>query len=66
MRGMHNARYKVLDDGAFFGEIPGLDGVWTSTATLKACRDEPEDVLWEWIAFSLVKGLSIPDIDTGN
>jgi len=63
---MHNARYKILDDGAYFGEIPGINGVWTSTATLEACRDELEDVLREWIAFSLVKGLPIPDIDAGN
>jgi len=63
---MHNARYKTLDDGAYFGEIPGLDGVWASTATLEACRDELEDVLREWVALSLVKGLPIPDIEAGN
>jgi len=63
---MRHARYKILDDGAYFGEIPGINGVWTSTATLEACRDELGDVLREWIAFSLVKGLPIPDIDAGN
>ncbi len=63
---MRHARYKTLDDGAYVGEIPGIDGVWASTATLEACRDELEDVLQEWVAFSLVKGLLIPDIDTGN
>lgn len=23
-------RYKILDDGNYFGEIPGLQGIWAS------------------------------------
>ncbi len=63
---MRNARYKTLDDGAFFGEIRGINGVWASTATLEACRNELKDVLQEWVALSLVKGIPIPDIEAGN
>lgn len=44
---MHRAAYKILDDGTYFGHIPGFDGVWANTETLEACRDELEDVLEE-------------------
>lgn len=31
---MHRAKYKLIVDGTFFGEIPGLDGLWTNAETL--------------------------------
>ena len=61
---MRRARYKILpEDGSFYGEIPGLEGVWAHANTLEACRDELEDVLEEWIVLSLAKNLPIPTID---
>src|SRR3954470_20312254 len=61
---MRRARYKILpEDGSFFGEIPGIEGVWAHADTLEACRDELEDVLEEWIVLSLAKNLPIPTID---
>jgi len=33
------AQYKILDDGSYFGEIPGLQGVWASEKTLEKCRE---------------------------
>jgi predicted RNase H-like HicB family nuclease len=61
---MRRARYKILpEDGSFYGEVPGLQGVWANADTLEACRDELEDVLEEWIVLSLVKNLPIPTID---
>ena len=27
---MAQAKYKILEDGNYFGEIPGLQGVWAS------------------------------------
>jgi len=27
---MHEARYKMLEDGTFFGEIPSCPGVWAN------------------------------------
>jgi predicted RNase H-like HicB family nuclease len=51
---MRRARYKILpEDGEYFGEIPGIDGVWASADTLEGCRDQLEEVLEEWIALSL-------------
>lgn len=61
---MQRAHYKMLqEDGEFFGEIPGIDGVWASANTLEACRDELEEVLEEWLALSLQRNLPIPVLD---
>jgi len=43
------ARYKILDDGTYFGEIPGLQGVWASEKTLEKCREALREVLEEWL-----------------
>ena len=42
------ARYKILEDGAYFGEIPGLQSVWASEKTLEKCREALREVLEEW------------------
>jgi predicted RNase H-like HicB family nuclease len=42
------AEYKLLKDGTYFGEIPGLRGVWANAKNLEACREELRDVLEEW------------------
>lgn len=42
---MRHATYKLFEDGAFWGEIPQVPGVWAHVATLEACRDELQDVL---------------------
>jgi predicted RNase H-like HicB family nuclease len=51
-RAMARARYKILDDGTYFGEIPGLNGVWSGAQTLDACREELREVLEGWLALS--------------
>ena len=43
-------RYEILsDDGTFYGEIPGFDGVYANAEMLEACRDELEEVLEGWV-----------------
>ena len=55
---MHRARYEILpDDGTFYGEIPGFDGVYANAKTLEACREELEEVLEEWILLRVSKDL---------
>ncbi len=47
---MKKAHYEILsDDGTFYGEIPGFDGVWANAGTLEDCRNELEESLEEWI-----------------
>ena len=57
------ATYKVLDDdGAYYGEIPGLQGAWANADTLRECREELREVLEGWIELGIVLGHDIPDI----
>lgn len=61
---MHRARYEILkDDGTFYGEIPGLDGVYANADTLEACREELEEVLEEWILFRVSRNLTLPIVE---
>jgi len=59
---MGRARYKLLDDSSFFGEIPGLRGVWGSGKTLEVCREELQEVLEDWLVLKLRDGDEIPRI----
>ena len=61
---MHRATYEMLtDDGTFYGEIPGFQGVYANAATLEACRDELEEVLEEWLVLRLSRNLPLPTVD---
>ena len=46
---MEQAKYKLLADGTYFGEIPGLRGVWANAKTLEKCRKELPEVLEDWL-----------------
>ncbi len=46
---LKKAKYKILRDGSYFGEIPGLKGVWADGNTLEDCRKELREVLEDWI-----------------
>ncbi len=59
---MHEARYKMLEDGSFFGEIPSCPGVWANEKTLEVCRDVLREVLEEWLILKLRDGDFIPKI----
>lgn len=37
---MTRAKYKIIDDGTYFGEVPRLEGVWANAKTLEICRQE--------------------------
>ncbi len=61
---MKKAKYEILkDDGSFYGEIPGFDGVYANAKTLEGCRDELEEVLEDWLLFRISRNLSIPVVD---
>ena len=50
---MHKARYELMEDGNFFGEIPGFDGVIASGRTLEECRDDLVGALEGWLLLKL-------------
>jgi predicted RNase H-like HicB family nuclease len=61
---MHRAKYEILpDDGTFYGEVPGFNGVYANADTLESCREELEEVLEEWILLRVAKNLPLPVVD---
>jgi hypothetical protein len=60
---MAHAAYGTLDDGSVYGEIPGLDGVWSNATTAEACRKELQDVLEDWVLLGVRLGHEIPVVD---
>ncbi len=61
---LQGAKYKQLeDDGSYFGEIPGFQGVWANEATLEACRMELAETLEDWLDLSLSRNLPVPDLE---
>jgi predicted RNase H-like HicB family nuclease len=61
---MRHATYEILpDDGTYYGEIPGFQGVWANADTLEACRDELQEVLEDWILIGVRLGHTLPVID---
>jgi predicted RNase H-like HicB family nuclease len=58
------AHYEILpDDGSYYGEIPGFEGVYANAKTLEACREELREVLEEWILVRVSRGLVLPVVD---
>jgi predicted RNase H-like HicB family nuclease len=61
---MKRARYEILtDDGTYYGEIPGFDGVYANAPQLEECRNLLEEVLEEWLLLGLSRGLPVPVVD---
>lgn len=59
---LRSAEYKLLEDGSYFGEIPGLQGVWASAKSLEACREELQEVLEEWLLLKVHDDEKIPGL----
>ena len=57
---MRGAKYELLEEGGYYGSIPGFDGVWADAACLEDCRDELEEVVQEWLLFRLSRQLPVP------
>ncbi len=57
---MKRARFKTLDNGTCFGEIPGLAGVWANEAAADACREVLQEVLEEWLILKISDNDPIP------
>ena len=57
---MRRARFKSLDDGTCFGEIPGLAGVWANEPTIEICREVLQEVLEEWLILKIRDNDPIP------
>lgn len=61
---MRQAKYKILpDDGSYYGEIPGFQGICANAELLGDCREELLEVLEQWIVYRLSKNLPLPTVD---
>jgi predicted RNase H-like HicB family nuclease len=57
------AQYEVIrDEEPYYGEVPGLKGVWATGKTLEECRKRLSEVIEGWIIVRLRKGLPIPPL----
>lgn len=60
---MHKATYEILpEDGSFYGEIAGCNGVFASAETREECRDQLPEVLEDWVLLRTRKHLPLPTI----
>jgi predicted RNase H-like HicB family nuclease len=60
---MCRARYKILEDGTYYGWIEELPGVWATADTLERCRDELESVVEDWLLLGLRLGHNITPLE---
>lgn len=59
---MRKAKYKMLEDSTFWGEIPSCPGVWANEETLEKCREVLREVLEEWLILKLRDRDPLPPI----
>ncbi|MGA7730564.1 MAG: type II toxin-antitoxin system HicB family antitoxin [Chloroflexia bacterium] len=59
---MHKAHYEMLEDNSFYGEIPGLQGVYANAPILEECREQLQEVLEGWIVLGLQLGHRLPPV----
>ena len=60
---MRSASYEKLEDGMFYGEIPGFDGVLAYAETTEGCSSELEQVLEDWILLGVSLQHELPEVD---
>lgn len=60
---MRHAAYERLEDDTWYGEIPGLQGVFANAPTLEECREQLRSVLEGWIALGYHLGQVLPVVD---
>lgn len=59
---LSKAEYKKLEDGDWFAEIAGFDGVWANGESVETCRAELIEVLEDWILIKLRDRDPLPEI----
>jgi len=63
---MRRAKYKILEDGSYYGWIEELPGVWATAGSLEECREELQAVVEDWLFLGLKLGhhiIPLGDID---
>ena len=60
---LRRAKYEPLENGTYMATVEGLRGVLATGETIEKCREDLIEVIEEWIAIRLQRGLAIPDLD---
>lgn len=61
------AKYEILDDdNSYYGEIPGIQGVWANEKSLIKCQQTLREVLEEWLLIKLRRNEKLPVIKKIN
>ena len=64
---MRDATFVIfVEDGTYFGDIYGFQGVWANADTLEECRQELKEVLEDWIILGIELGHEIPVLPSMN
>ena len=59
---LESARYEILEDGRYYGQVPEMPGVWADADTLEACRRELAEVVEDWLLVKVRHGDPLPVI----
>jgi len=60
---LRHAHYEIIkDEQPYYGEVPGLQGVWATGKSLEECRQNLTEVVDGWVLVRLARGLPIPPI----
>ena len=58
---LNKAHYELIEEGKqYYGETPGLKGVWATGKTLEECRKNLLNSIEGWVIIRLQKNLPIP------
>lgn len=60
---MRLATYQILEDGTYYGDIEGFEGVYANHVTLFGCSELLREVLEGWLILGLRLGHEIPVIE---
>lgn len=60
---LRQAHYE-LEEGVYYGEIPGFAGIVASGDSLEACREQLIDVLEGWLIVGIRHGHPLPVINS--
>jgi predicted RNase H-like HicB family nuclease len=60
------AKYEILNDGTYYGEIPSVQGVWANEDSLWLCEQTLRQALEEWLVIKLRLNDKLPIVGKVN
>ena len=62
-KAMQYAQIEQIEDGTYFGRIPGFKGVWANEPTEQECRKALREVLEGWILLNIADHTPLPKVN---